>query len=193
MKKEYLRSLKQNTTVFWSMEHPLHLFGYCPRCGSNNFGTNDFKSKKCHDCGFVFYFNALAATVAVIFNSRGELLVARRAKEPAKGTLDLPGGFIDSFETAEEGVAREVSEETGLSVASCEYLFSLPNKYIYSGFEEHTLDLFFACKVTDERQPGASDDVEQLYWMPLETIVPEQFGLQSIRKGVTRILEMYKK
>ena len=175
------------------MEHPLHLFDYCPRCGSNKFEIHDFKSKKCHNCGFVFYFNPIAATVAVIFNNRGELLVARRAKEPAKGTLDLPGGFTDSFETVEEGVAREVKEETGLEVTSCEYLFSLPNKYIYSGFEEHTLDFFFACKVKEETLPCANDDVEQLCWMPLESICPEQFGLASIRKGVSKIIEMHRK
>ena len=175
------------------MSHPLHLFGYCPRCGNNNFDIHDFKSKKCHNCGFVLYFNPCAATVAVIFNNKSELLVAQRAKEPAKGTLDLPGGFLDSFETAEEGVSREVAEETGLSVASCDYLFSLPNKYIYSGFEEHTLDLFFACKVTDDTLPRANDDVEQLHWMPLEKIDPEQFGLESIRKGVSKLIEMYRK
>ena len=38
-------------------------------------------------------------------NEKKELLVCRRAKEPAKGTLDLPGGFIDMNETGEEGVA----------------------------------------------------------------------------------------
>ena len=85
------------------MEHPLHLFKYCPRCGSAHFSINDFKSKRCGDCEFVFYFNPLSATVALILDSKNRLLVARRAKEPAKGTLDLPGGFSDSFETAEEG------------------------------------------------------------------------------------------
>ena len=50
-----------------------------------------------------------------------------RAKEPAKDTLDLPGGFIDMNETGEEGVAREVEEETGLKVKKATYLFSLPN------------------------------------------------------------------
>lgn len=164
-------------------KHPLEIFGYCPRCGSNHFDVHDFKSKKCSNCGFILYFNPIAATVAVIVNEQGELLVARRAKEPAKGTLDLPGGFADSFETAEEGVAREVAEETGLTVTNTHYLFSLPNKYIYSGFEEHTLDLFFLCKV-ESKPLTPADDVEELRWMAPEKIVAEEFGLLSIRKGI---------
>lgn len=164
-------------------QHPLEIFGYCPRCGGKDFGINDFKSKRCADCGFVLYFNAIAASVAIIANEKGEILVARRAKEPAKGTLDLPGGFIDSFETAEEGIAREVAEETGLKVERARYLFSLPNKYIYSGFEEHTLDLFFLCE-TEEGCITAADDVEELQWMAIESLKSEDFGLQSIRRGI---------
>ena len=122
--------------------------------------------------------------MALILDSNNRLLVARRAKEPAKGTLDLPGGFADSFETAEEGVTREVKEETGLTVVSTEYLFSLPNIYIYSGFEEHTLDLFFLCRTEEGKELVAADDVETLQWIPIEDIEPEKFGLQSIRKGV---------
>lgn len=174
------------------MRHPLDIFGYCPRCGSNTFGIHDFKSKKCAGCGFILYFNPIAATVAVITDDKGRLLVARRAKEPAKGTLDLPGGFADSFETAEEGVAREVAEETGLKVTECRYLFSLPNKYIYSGFEEHTLDLFFKCS-TNDCIPQAADDVAGLEWIAIEALDPGLFGLQSIREGVKRFKEIYKK
>ena len=77
------------------MKHPLDLFQYCPECGSSHFEVNNEKSKKCTDCGFVYYFNPSSATVALILNDQNELLVCRRAKEPAKGTLDLPGGFID--------------------------------------------------------------------------------------------------
>ena len=64
--------------------HPLDLFRYCPKCGSAAFGENDEKSKRCADCGFVYYFNASSATVALILNGQGELLVGRRAKEPKK-------------------------------------------------------------------------------------------------------------
>lgn len=170
------------------MEHPLSLFKYCPQCGSEHFDVNNEKSKKCACCGFVYYFNPSSATVAFILNERNELLVCRRAKEPAKGTLDLPGGFIDMNETGEEGVAREVLEETGLKVAEAIYQFTLPNIYVYSGFPVHTLDMFFLCRVDNTRHFEAKDDVAECFFLPLTEICPEDFGLGSIQKGLTYFL-----
>ena len=167
----------------------MDIFRHCPVCGKEGFSINNVKSKRCEGCGFVLYFNAISATVAVIMNEKDEILVARRAKEPAKGTLDLPGGFADSMETAEEAVAREVLEESGLRVTETKYLFSLPNKYLYSGFEEHTLDMFFLCRVETGDCPVANDDVEELAWMSLDDIRPELFGLQSIRRGIELLKE----
>lgn len=168
--------------------HPLDQFKFCPKCGSARFAEHNAKSKHCADCGFTYYFNPSAATVAFILNSRNELLVCRRAKEPAKGTLDLPGGFIDLYETGEEGIAREVGEETGLRVCHTEYLFSLPNTYLYSGFLVHTLDMFFLCRVEQCENIRPMDDVADLMWMPLHQIRPEQFGLDSVRAGVERFI-----
>lgn len=118
------------------------------------------------------------------------MLVARRAKEPAKGSLDLPGGFIDLHETAEEAVIREVSEESGLTVVEPIYLFSIPNIYLYSGFEVHTVDLFYRCKVNDFSMLRADDDVEELLFIALSRINPADFGLTSIRKGIEKILQI---
>lgn len=170
------------------MNHPFSQFHHCPKCGSVRFEVHSEKSKCCADCGFVYFFNPAAATVALIVNGQNELLVCRRAKEPAKGTLDLPGGFIDMDETAELGIAREVQEETGLEVMSSEYLFSLPNRYVYSGFIVHTLDLFFRCRVKDTVNFRAMDDAAELFFTPLEQINPAEFGLASIRKGLERFL-----
>ena len=169
--------------------HPLELFKYCPKCGSSAFVENNEKSKRCEECGFVYYFNASSATVAFILNEQGELLVCRRAKEPAKGTLDLPGGFVDRFETGEEGVAREVLEETGLEVVETKYRFSLPNTYLYSGFLVHSLDQFFVCHVKDGAGLNAMDDVADSFWTPLDKVNPEEFGLDSVREGVKRFLK----
>ncbi|MBQ2216152.1 MAG: NUDIX domain-containing protein, partial [Prevotella sp.] len=114
------------------MSHPLERFRYCPVCGSNDFIANSEKSKKCQNCGFEYFMNPSSANVAFILNEKGELLVTRRKNEPAKGTLDLPGGFADIGESAEEGVIREVKEETGLIVTKATYLFSFNNTYLYS-------------------------------------------------------------
>ena len=172
------------------MRHPLHLFNYCPRCGSDKFAENDFKSKRCGSGGFIYNFTPLAATVGIITNDKGEMLVARRAKEPAKGTLDLPGGFCDSYETAEEGVAREIEEETGLKVCSTNYLFSIPNTYMYSGMELHTMDMFFHCTVDTTAKPTADDDVSELQWIAIDDLRSEDFGLVSIKKAIERLREI---
>ena len=133
--------------------------------------------------------NPVSYTHLDVYKRQDELLVCRRAKEPAKDTLDLPGGFIDMNETGEEGVAREVEEETGLKVKKATYLFSLPNIYIYSGFPVHTLDMFFLCQVENTSHFEAMDDVADSFFVPLNQINPEEFGLGSIKKGLKRFLK----
>lgn len=167
--------------------HLLSVFRHCPVCGSSRFVIDSEKSKRCQDCGFVFFLNPCAATVAVILNAYNELLTVRRAKEPAQGTLDLPGGFCDCRETAEEGVAREVLEETGLRVQESRYLFSIPNIYRYSGMDIHTMDMFFACRVDECCEAHAMDDAAEIAWTPIAQIHPEAFGLTSVRKGVEKL------
>ncbi len=164
-------------------------FEYCPVCGSSHFEKNTQKSKRCANCGFEYFMNPAAAVVAFITNRRGELLVERRKKEPAKGTLDLPGGFADTLETAEEGVAREVLEETGLKVTSARYLFSLPNVYRYSGLDVQTLDSFFECSIETDDAAKPGDDAAECLWIAPEKIHTEQFGLRSVRQGLYKYLE----
>jgi mutator protein MutT len=173
--------------------HPLEKFKYCPVCGSSHFDENDEKSKRCENCGFVYYLNPSSANVAFILNSRNELLVETRKREPAKGTLDLPGGFADMHETAEQGIIREVKEETGLEVTDAKYLFSVPNKYHYSSFDIPTLDLFFECCVKDESIMKAGDDAAQCQWISLDDIHIEQFGLRSVRQGLYDFIDMRQK
>lgn len=174
------------------MSHPLVKFHFCPVCGSSEFSVNNFKSKKCAACGFTYYANPCSATAAFILRGE-ELLVARRGKEPARGTLDLPGGFVDMQETVEEGMAREIREETGLQAESMRYLFSLPNRYLYSDMVINTIDMFFQVEVAPGAEPMADDDAAELFWVPLAEVRPELFGLASISRGVSLFLEARRK
>ncbi len=169
-------------------DHPLDKFRYCPACGSARWVAHDFKSKRCEACGFVYYANASAATAAIIVNSRGEMLAVRRAKDPAKGTLDLPGGFVDMGESIEQGMRREILEETGLQVDAMEYLYSLPNEYLYSGMTIYTVDAVFLVRVGDDQTPQAADDAADCLWIPVCEVTPADFGLTSISRAVERFL-----
>ena len=173
-------------------KHPLDRFRFCPVCGSSRFAVNNFKSKHCAGCGFTYYANPCSATAAFILDTDGRLLVARRAKEPAKGTLDLVGGFVDMDETVEEGMRREIREESGLDIDRLNYLFSIPNHYLYSGMIIHTTDMFFRATVPAGTKVQADDDAAELQWMSLGDITPEDFGLESIRQAVERFLSQGK-
>ena len=173
--------------------HPLEKFAYCPVCGSPRFEENNFKSKKCAACGFTYYANPCSATAAFIVNDHDEMLVVRRAKAPAKGTLDLPGGFVDMGETVEQGMRREIKEETGLDVHDIQYLFSSPNVYMYSGMGIHTLDMDFLVPVHGDPEAlkaivRAADDAAEALWIPISQVNPADFGLTSIRNAVVRFL-----
>lgn len=126
--------------------HPLVLFRYCPRCGSSRFEEHNEKAKKCRDCGFVYYFNSCSATVALILNSRNELLVTRRAKEPAKGTFDLPGGFIDMYETGKRVWPGKLKKRRDLRSGKAPISFHY-RIFIRSAASKCTRSICFSCAV----------------------------------------------
>ncbi len=163
-------------------------FLFCPKC-AGEFASNNSKSKRCVKCGFVYYFNPSAAVAAFIKNPEGEILVATRANNPAKGSFDLPGGFVDCYESGEQAIRREIREECGVEVLGVKYLFSQPNIYNYSGLDVHTLDLFFECEVADFKALRAEDDVASLQFIPVDKIDVELFGLLSVREGVRQYLK----
>ena len=121
-------------------------------------------------------------------HDNNRLLLCRRAKEPLKGTWDLPGGFVDIGETAEDAIRREVKEELNLHTDSIRYLFSIPNEYLYSGFNVRTLDMFFMIKISDLSILTAKDDVEQAMFIPFDQININSIGLKSIKIAVEKFL-----
>ena len=60
---------------------------------------------------------------AVIFNTEGKLLMVERHKE-GRHYFVLPGGHVDTNETPEQAVVREVREETGLDVVVEKVLYT---------------------------------------------------------------------
>lgn len=143
----------------YSNSHPVNVLKFCPRCGSSYFPATGSRSFRCMDCYFQYYINSSAAVAVLLFNDKSELLLTRRAVEPHKGKLDLPGGFIDPMETGEAAAIREIKEELGIDIHSLRYFCSFPNEYVFSGFSVFTLDMAFLAQTESLDKMVAMDDI----------------------------------
>ena len=125
-------------------------FNMCPNCGSKKIQWRDGKKWLCPDCGFDLYCNVAAAVGIVLYDDECNVLFEVRAKEPRKGFLCLPGGFVDPDESAEEAVVRECREELGAEVRGSDFLCTFPNTYEYKNIEYKTCDIFFKTKLPEK-------------------------------------------
>lgn len=121
-------------------------FKHCPRCGErvSKPGINPLK---CEACEYIHFFSPTAAVAGILTDHKGRVLFLKRMRDPGKGKLGLPGGFVDAGESIEHALHREVLEEVNLTVERIEYLASFPNSYEYRGVALPVCDMFFVCDV----------------------------------------------
>ncbi|MBN2328863.1 MAG: NUDIX domain-containing protein [Candidatus Omnitrophica bacterium] len=165
------------------------LFPYCPKCGAKEFAPASDKHFQCGACGFMYYFNPCGAAVGIVKDGEGRILLTRRARDPAAGTLDLPGGFIDFGETAEEALARELFEELHLRIRSMTYFCSMPNLYRYAEVLYHTIDFFFVCEAANLDELEARDEIAGFEFRAVEAIDLDEIGFDSIQRGLSKLKE----
>lgn len=163
-----------------------HFFKFCPHCGSQEFDySNNFKFN-CHTCDFVLYHN-IAAAVAIVFTYEDKILFTVRNVDPDKGKLDLPGGFIDPGETAEEAACREIKEEIGLDISpsALKYVTTSPNNYLYKNVAYRTMDIFYECELASNNiSITAEEEINDLIWIKRNQIDLDAIGFVSIRKVI---------
>lgn len=168
---------------------PFKILQYCPYCGAKAFQPGGKNNLKCDICRQKFYINASAAVACIITNPQGKILLTRRKFEPAKGMLDLPGGFVDIGETAENAVHREVREELNLDIDSLQYIGSSTNQYLYGGIVYFTLDLGFNCLVSDFSGIKGADDVEDYIFLSPGEVDFRKISFPSIQNILKYYIE----
>jgi NAD+ diphosphatase len=95
-------------------------YRFCPRCANAlsrgvPAGADDPRERTlCGNCGWVHWDNPLPV-VAALVQVGDQILLARNAAW-TPGKFALIAGFLERGETPEDGIAREVKEETGLTV-----------------------------------------------------------------------------
>ncbi len=174
-----------------SETHPSKIFSFCPHCGNKEFTFDSIKSFTCPVCGFRYYINAATAVAAILVAPDGKIVLARRKNEPRAGTFDLPGGFVDTMERAEDAVKREVQEELGITVDTMQFLTSYANEYVYKGISYYTCDLAFVCPVTDLSAMKPSDDVSEAILIHHQDIDFNTISFMSVLNILKAYIKVY--
>ena len=162
----------------------------CPQCGSTSLLWPSQKNFSCVDCGFVLYLN-VAAAVAVIIECQGKILFGIRKHDPGRGMLDLPGGFTDPRESAEEAARRELKEELNIDIKEMRYLISFPNQYAFKGIEYDTLDMIFLTRLDTAPEIEAGDDLADSVWIAYDNIDFERIAFNSLRHAVRHYIQTF--
>ncbi|HEY9053284.1 MAG TPA: NUDIX domain-containing protein, partial [Rectinemataceae bacterium] len=157
------------------------LFRWCPACSGPNIRGMGGRGWTCPDCGFELYSN-VAAAAGLILELGGEIVLLRRAKDPRKGFLAFPGGFVDPGESAWDCLARECDEELGWKPEKADFVGSYPNLYVYKGVPYATCDLFFSASAGREVAALFDFDpaeVDGIVLAPLESLPWEEIAFGS--------------
>jgi 8-oxo-dGTP diphosphatase len=105
---------------------------------------------------------------ALIQNNKAEFLLIRRAVafgEETEPHWDIPGGRIDPEEPLIEALAREVQEETGLSISSMPNLIAAQDIFAKHA-ELHVVRLTYLLQ--GEGTPTLSDEHQESKWMSID-------------------------
>jgi ADP-ribose pyrophosphatase YjhB (NUDIX family) len=108
---------------------------HCNFCG-NKYSTNGEQLKwprDCEECHSVTYLNPIPVGVGIVriaYEKRGSpngFLLVKRGINPFVGGLSFPGGFVNSGETWQNAISREILEE--ISLQTCPSEFALVGAY----------------------------------------------------------------
>lgn len=162
-------------------------FVYCPSCRGDLRAPDEHRASVCSDCGRSWYRNP-APTVGCAIVRDGQALVSVRARDPEKGRVDVPGGFVDPGEDLLTALRREVREELGveIDVSQRDFLHGMPHRYGDSG--DWVLALGFRARLASG-EPSASDDVAEVLWVRAAELDAVDFAWEHDRRLVRDALE----
>lgn len=126
-------------------------------------------------------FSPVAVTVDLsIFTIRnGQLciLLIKRGGHPEIGKWALPGGFVNTDESLDTAAARELVEETNITIADgyLEQLKTYGNPT--RDARGYVVSTAYVALVPQVERPEAGDDATEAHFFPVTDVLSEGFGL----------------
>jgi 8-oxo-dGTP diphosphatase len=135
------------------------------------------------------YPEAPIVGVGAVVIEGAKVLLVRRGHAPLKGEWSLPGGALELGETLQQGVVREVLEETGLMVEPAgmiEVLDRITQDEVSGRIHYHYVLIDFVCRVTGGTLRGGSD-ADEARWVGREDL--DEQGGYGLAPVTMRVIE----
>ena len=142
---------------------------FCPSCSSplEEKDVEGHHRPVCTQCDRIMFYDPKVSAICIV--ERGDkLLLIKRGNQPGYGLWSLPGGYVDRGEVVETAAAREVWEETGLTV-EIDQLIGL-----FSVTGNPVMVAAFAAKETGGELTTGPETLD-LGFFPLEELPPLAF------------------
>jgi NAD+ diphosphatase len=164
--------------VLWGRRHR-----YCSACGAATVPASAGHVMRCSDesCG-AEHFPRLDPAIIVLVTDGERALLGRQSAWP-EGRYSTIAGFVEPGESLEDAVAREVLEETGVTVLDAVYHSSQPWPFPSS------LMIGFTATAAAESVPQADDELEDARWFTREEIAGGFPGLPPPQSVSFRLIE----
>jgi NAD+ diphosphatase len=149
------------TLVALSNWHATHT--HCPRCGAPTRVTQAGWSRHCDVDGSQHFPRTDPAVIVLLHDGADRALLGRQPSWP-KGRYSTIAGFVESGESAEQCVHREVREETGVIIDDLIYRASQPWPFPAS------LMLGYEARVVGGTVETLDDELEDVRWFTREEL-----------------------
>lgn len=162
-------------------------FRFCPACGATLADPDPEGGAHCDRCGRAWYRN-MAPTAGAAIVREGRALATVRARDPEKGRLDIPGGFLGPTEDPLDGLRREVKEELGIEIEASidDCLQMVPHQYGEDG--DWVLAMGFRARWVSG-EPNPADDVAEIRWLTADELDQADFAWEHDRDLLRRALQ----
>lgn len=156
---------------------------FCGKCGKATIHSDKERAMVCPSCRNTIYPSICPSVIVLIRNGNRTLLTKYSVKHSAYIRYALVAGYVESGESAEETVRREVMEEVGLRVKNITYYKSQP--WPTSG----ALLFGFYCDLDgDDKITLDTDELSEAVWLDREDM-PDRSGDISL---TSEMMEMFR-
>ena len=156
-------------------------YRFCPADGTRLEDPRPSGGTTCPLCGRSWYRNSAPSVGAAIVRE-GKALVTVRAREPEKGRIDVPGGFLKVGEHPVDGLVRESREELGVEVEVLGNPVLLAT-HTYGADGAYVLAIGFKVRIV-EGEPRPTDDVAEIRWVSAVELGSLDFAWEHDRQFV---------